>query len=281
MSQFNISESLFSLWKISLEVLNSSFFSAFFSALAGAGLGVLGAQRLAERTTRRKELLDALRQANALIVLVATIANQAMRIKKQHIEPLSITYFEERERAEKLNDAYLHGSAPDKMIFKLEMMYITPLVAPIEALKNITYSAQLMPGRAIALVSMVEQSLTEMSHSIRVRSEQIERFKTQEMSTIISVQNYFGLMRRDGNTDALYHDSMVAIREYTNDAIFFAVELTEELQIHANKIHEKLIRLTKNVGKVNTVDYSTPRQLGIIPSKENYEGWLSGFKSHD
>lgn len=281
MTSINFHPILLDTWHSILSIINSAFISAFFSSLAGTGLGVWGAQRFTERTTRRKELLDALRQVNGLIVLGATIANQAMRLKKQHIEPLSITYFEERKRAENLNAAYLHGSAPEKIYFKLEMMHITPLITPIEALKNITYSARLMPGRALALVSMVEQSLTEMSHSIKVRSEQIEVFKNQEMPTVISVQNYFGLTRRDGNTDALYHDSMVAIREYTNDVIFFAVELTEDLQIHANKIHEKLIHLTKDVGNVNTVDYSTPRRLGIIPPRENYEDWLSGFKSHD
>jgi hypothetical protein len=37
--------------------------------MAGAGLDVWGAQRLAEGITRRRELQDALRQANALIVL--------------------------------------------------------------------------------------------------------------------------------------------------------------------------------------------------------------------
>ncbi|MFM5236636.1 hypothetical protein ACEUAP_04375 [Aeromonas veronii] len=277
----DISESISSLWQVSLEFLNSAFASAFLSALAGAIFGVLGAQRLAERATRRKELLDALRQTNALIVLVATIANQAMSLKKQHIEPLSIDYFKERERAVTLNDFYLHGSAPDKISFHLEMMHITPLNTPIEALKNITYSAQLIPGMAIALVSMVEQSLIEMTHSIRIRSEQIERFKSQEMSSVISIQNYFGLLRKDGNTDALYHDSMVAIRDYTNDVIFFAVELTEELQAHANKIHEKLSNLTKDAAKANAVDYSTPRKLGIIPPRKDYESWLSGFKSHE
>ncbi len=79
----------------------------------------------------------------------------------------------------------------------------------------------------------------------------------------------------------LYHDSIVNIRDYTDDVIFFAVELSEELQAHAHNIHKKLLKLTKDVGKVNTVDYSIPRQLGLIPPKDKYNGWLSGFKNHD
>jgi hypothetical protein len=158
--------------------LNSAFVSAFLSALAGAGLGVWGAQRLAERSARRRELLDALRQANALIVLAATISNQALSIKKQHIARISKTYFEERQAAETANEVLLRGGTLEGEVhFKAEMVHITPLTVPIEALKSLTYSAQLMPGRALALVAMVEQSLTELEHAVRVRSEQIELFK--------------------------------------------------------------------------------------------------------
>lgn len=262
--------------------LNSAFISAFLSALAGAGLGVWGAQRLAERAARRRELLDALRQANALIVLAATISNQALSIKSQHIAPLSTTYFEERKDAEVTNDILLRGGISERKVhFKAEMVHITPLTVPIEALKSLTYSVQLMPGRALALVAMVEQSLTELSHAIGVRSEQIELFKNKEMPMELFVQKYFGLKRRDGNTDSIYHDSMVAVTQYTDDVAFFAAELADELQTHAGRVCKKLLRLTKDVNKANTVDFSGSRQSGLMPPRENYESWLSGFNSQD
>lgn len=97
----------------------------------------------------------------------------------------------------------------------------------------------------------------------------------------IFVQNYFGFKRRDGNTDSLYHDCMVAVSHYTDDVAFFAAELADDLQAHAAHVREKLIKLTKNVNKVNTVDFSGPRKSGLMPSRENYESWLSGFKSQD
>lgn len=269
-------------WDSFRAFLNSAFISAFLSALAGAGLGVWGAQRLAERAARRRELFDALRQANALIVLATTISNQALSIKKQYIAPISKTYFEERKDAEATNDLLLSGGTPiEKVHFKAEMVHITPLTVPIEALKNLTYSAQLMSGRALALVAMVEQSLTELSHAIGVRSEQIELFKSSGFPMEIFVQNYFGLKRRDGNTDALYHDCMVAVSHYTDDVAFFAAELADDLQAHAAHVREKLIKLTKDVNKVTTVDFSGPRKSGLMPSRENYESWLSGFKSQD
>jgi hypothetical protein len=262
--------------------LNSAFISAFLSALAGAGLGVWGAQGLAERSMRRRELIDALRQANALIVLSATISNQALVVKKQHILPLSTTYFEERVAAETTNEILLSGGIPESSVrFSAQMVHITPLTVPVEALKNLIYSAQLMPGRALALVAMVEQSLTELSHAISLRSEQIERFKNHSMPMELFVQNYFGLKRRDGNIDSLYHDSMIAVTQYTDDVAFFGAELADELQSHAVRVREKLLKLSKEVPKANTVDFSGPRKSGLMPSRENYESWLSGFKSQD
>lgn len=275
---------LLEAWESLRGFLNSAFISAFLSALAGAGLGVWGAQRLAERAARRRELLDALRQANALIVLAATISNQALSVKKQHIAPLSTTYFTERKEAEDTNNVLLSGGAPKSAVhFKAEMVHITPLTVPIEALKSLTYSAQLMPGRALALVAMVEQSLTELSRATGVRSEQIELFKNQKMPTELFVQTFFGLKRRDGHTDSIYHDSMVAITQYTDDVAFFAAELADELQTHAGRVRERLLKLAKakDTSKVSTVDFSGPRTSGLMPPRENYESWLSGFKSQD
>ena len=262
--------------------LNSAFISAFLSALAGAGLGVWGAQQLAERAARRRELLEALRQANALVVLAATISNQALSVKKQHILPLSTTYFAELEKAKNANENLLRaGATGGTFTFQAEMVHITPLTVPIEALKSLTYSASLMPGKALALVAMVEQSLTELSHAVSVRSELIDRFKQNEMTGELFVQSYFGLKRRDGNTDAMYHDCMVAVTQYTDDVAFFSAELAEELQAHAARVREMLLKVAKDVGKASTVDFSAPRESGLMPPRENYENWLSGFTSKD
>ena len=282
MPYLDLDPNLLKAWECMRAFLNSAFISAFLSALTGAGLGVLGAQWLAERSTRRRELLDAMRQANALVVLAATISNQALSVKKQNIAPLSATYFEERKAAETTNEILLDCGTLEKMThFKAEMVHITPLTVPIEALKSLTYSAQLMPGRALALVAMVEQSLTELAHAIRLRSEQIELFKSREMSMELFVQSYFGLKRRDGNIDSLYYDLMVAVTQYTDDVAFFGAELADEIQAHAIRVREKLVRLTNEVPKVTTVDFTGPRGTGLMPPRENYESWLSGFKSQD
>lgn len=135
-----------------------------------------------------------------------------------------------------------------------------------------------MPGRALALVSMVEQALTELGHAIQVRQEQVEQFRAENMSVELKAQAYFGLKRRDGNTDSLYHDSMVAIAQYTDDIAFFSAELAEELQSHAVRVRDKLLKFTKEA-KATTVDFSGARESGLLPPRKDYEAWLAGFKS--
>lgn len=281
MLYLDLPNSMYVVWESIVNFLNSSFISAFLSALAGAGLGVWGAQKLAERSARAKELLEALRQANAIVVLASTIANQALSVKKQQIKPLSDQYFKDREVAEALQSNFV-GVAPVQPIsFQIQLTKITPLTLPIETLKNLTFSAQLMPGRALALVSMVEQSITDLTYALNTRSEMIDAFHKANLSSQILCLDYFGLKRPDGNMNAMYHDTMVAVSQNTDDVAFFSTELAEELQAHASRMREKLLQIRREAPKANAIDFSGPRQSGLMPPRENYESWLSGFKSQD
>lgn len=274
--------SLVTVWESAVSFLNSSFISAFLSALAGAGLGVWGAQKLAERSTRAKELLEAFRQSNAIIVLATTISNQALSIKKQHIKPLSDRYFEDRKSAQATNDTLLSGGIPSKrFVFEAQLTKISPLTLPMDALKSLTFSAQFMPGRALALVSMIEQSVTELTHSMGVRSGMIDAFHTGTLPADIFCQDYYGLQRKDGNTNAMYHDTMVAVSQYTDDVAFFSAELAGELQTHAERVREKLLKLRRDVSKASSVDFSAARESGLMPPRKDYSSWLSGFTTQD
>src|SRR3546814_20880349 len=74
---------------------------------------------------------------------------------------------------------------------------------------------------------------------------------------------------------------MVAITQYTDDFAFFSAELADELQVHAVRVRQKLLKFAKDVPKATTVDFSGPRASGLLPPRENYEAWLAGFKSQD
>jgi hypothetical protein len=268
-------------WEVLRSFANSAFASAFLSALAGAGLGVWGAQRVAERAARAKELLESLRQANAVIVLATTIANNAFSLKRQYITPLSERYFKDREVAIAHQASILSGKSPTPIAFEAEMTKITPVTIPLDALKNLVYSAQLMPGRALALVAIIEQTASELTHAVEMRSEQIDTFRSADLPHDIFCQDYYGMKRRDGNTNSMYHDSMVAITQYTDDLGFFGAELADEMQNHAIAVRAKLLKFRKDIPKASTVDFSAARESGLLPPRENYESWLSGFRKQE
>ncbi|MFZ5636465.1 MAG: hypothetical protein ACOY82_07730 [Pseudomonadota bacterium] len=259
---------------------NSAFASAFLSALAGAGLGVWGAQRLAERGARAKELLESLRQANATMILATVIANQAFSLKKQYISELADRYFKDREVALEHHAKITNGESPAPISFQAQMTKITPVTVPLDALKNSVYSAQLVPGRSLALVAMIEQSVNELVHAINIRSELIDAFREKSLPEHVFVQDYYALPH-DNGTNSMYHDSMVAIKQYTDDLVFFAVELAEEMQVHASAVRADLLKLRKDAPKASSVDFSPARESALMPPRENYESWLSGFKKQN
>jgi hypothetical protein len=269
------------VWETFRDFANSAFASAFLSALAGAGLGVWGAQRVAVRSARGKELLENFRQANAVLVLATTIANHAFSLKRQYISSMSQRYFKDRDIALAHHASILSGESPAPLSFQADMTKITPVTIPLDALKNLVYSAQLMPGRSLALVAIVEQSSSELTHALEMRTEQIDTFRSADLPKHILCQDYYGIQRRDGNTNSMYHDSMVAITQYIDDLGFFAAELADEMQIHAGAVREKLLKFQKDVPEPSSVDFSPAREAGLIPPREHYEAWLSGFKKPD
>lgn len=272
---------LLQAWESANTFIHSSFFGTCVAALAGAGFGAWGAQRLAERTARARELLEGLRQANSVIVLATTISNQALSTKKQWIQPITDKYFQDREIAERHNNDVMNGKNPQQHTFHAELRRLTPLTVPIEALENLIFTANLMPGRALALVAMVQQSITELAHTIRVHTEMIEYFHSTRLPQDVFCQDYYGLKRRDGNENAMFHDAMVAVKQYTDDVAFFSAELAQELEEHGQRVRAKLVKLRRDVPKVSTVDFSGPVGSGLMPPRHDYEAWLAGFRSQD
>lgn len=266
------------LWKSVGGLLNSPFVSASLSALAGAGLGVWGAQRVALRASLRTELMASLRQLNALTILATTISNQAMSLKNQHIDELVARYLELRDKA-LLFDARARsvGSTIEIFEFSADLVHVVPISAPIEAVKNFAYSGQLISGKALALVAVLDQSIAELSRSIALRSDLIEAMREGGAHSKLA-SKYFGLRADDGSMDQMFHDAVVSLKQYVDDVAFFAAELAEETQATASEIRIRALKLDRSAPKISSVDFSKARSSGLLPPRSAYEDWLSGFR---
>lgn len=272
-------------------MLGYSEFLSFISASIGAVIGVLAAQWFAERNLRKTQLLKAISQANALIALATIVVNNASTTKKQVVTPLSEKYFNSKIAVEKLNKLRLRGDKISQLMnFEPQMLKIPPVKLPIEALKNITYSADLIPGKAIAIVSMIDDSLAQVVFVIDIYNEQCNYFKSHIYDTApmnnrvqneVLIQDYFGLERENGVIDLTHHDCIVGMKTYIDDLIFFGVELANDIQAHAARLQIKLKDISLDVPKISTVDFSHAHRLGLIPPRKDYEDWLQGFDSTD
>lgn len=281
MPRYCLAENYSEIWHGASEALNSAFTSAFVSSLAGAALGASAAYLFARNTQRKQELLSTYRKTNNGIVVAATIANNTMSLKNQYVLPLSEKFYADVRRAEQIREHHMLKGTKGEFSLEAEMKKISPLVLPLDALKNFVYSMDLAPGRAISLASMVEQSSAELNESISMRSALIDEFRSSNFTEEELAFNYLGLVGQDGNTNSMYADSLDGIVKYTDDVIFFSVELTEELMAHSAKVHDKLKSSIKDLPKPYSVDFSRPKELGLIPQRSNYESWLGSFKARN
>lgn len=264
-------------WSSVMPVLNTQFVSAFLSSLAGAGFGVWGAQYVAQRAAMKAELLDGLRQSNAIIVLAGVVANEALSHKSQYVKPLTDRYFSDQKVAIEHNKEILSGVARPKT-FHAELVKVTPPTLPLDALKNLVFNAKLIPGKSLALVAMVEQVAGELAHVIGLRTELIDVFHQSNLDAAEYCQAYFGLEREDGNVNSMYADAMSGMMHYTNDLAFFAAELAAAMERNARAVAEKLKDLGVKSPRVSSADFTDARDSGLMPGHDAYESWLSGFR---
>lgn len=266
-----------------MHFLNSSFVSASVSALAGAAFGAWGAGLAAARAARRKELGDALRQANAAIVLGMTALDAVYSLKKQHIIPL----FDEFQLARRELERYqTKGVAAGTEVIKVKfnMLHLSPLKLPIDGLNNLMMAGQMMPGRALALVAIIEQTLGEHQVALEHRYRVIEELRISKVGIEEKMCVYFGFPDKEGGSNLMFKTSMEALNLYTDDLAFFVVELVEELLEHAAKVAAQLHKIDRSAPRAVAADLSTLKMSGLVPARENYESWLSGYpkvRSHN
>src|ERR1700761_3778509 len=77
---------------------NSNFFTAVAGALAGAFGGAWAAQRIAESSKLRDELVKEIRNTNAAASILYGIANAHLGLKKQFVKALYDNYRDEQTR---------------------------------------------------------------------------------------------------------------------------------------------------------------------------------------
>lgn len=265
--------------KLICEFLNSSFVIAFVGGLVGALGGALGAQHIIERSNRRSEIVRELRSTNAGIMVSFSIVTAALALKKQHVRPMYEKFNAHKAEFELFKQAHLAGRIPrnTQFPFLADLNSFPAPLAPIDTLKDLVFEKVTAQGRALALVSVIEQTLVGLRDSVAHRERLIEKFKSGDIPNEHVPYYYFGLPLQ-GGTNREYPDLIQVIHEYLDDLAFFSMLLCEDLAAHGNSIRSVFSKkYGKGAPKVSSVDFSSPKKAGLIPAEELYSDWLKGF----
>lgn len=262
--------------------LNSPFAIGLISAFAGAFAGALGAQRIAERARSKDELLKELRNTNAAITLAFTTCNAALALKKQHVSPMATEYTKQKKNALEAMEVAARGQGPTVYHLTADLKLFPAPETPIDSIKSILFNSISVHGRPLALLVVLDQSIAGMKDAFDLRKDLAKQLHELDKNDQAFYELYLGLKTADGHTNELYPDTVDAIASYTDDIAFFAALLTDDLIAHGKKLHEKLKSKFKTSSpRVSTVDFTRPRELGLIPPESQYEDWLRGFTEQD
>lgn len=269
--------------KTTWEYLNSAFVIAFVGGLAGALGGALGAQHIIERSGRRAELLRELRNTNAATMVGFSIVNAALALKNQHVQPMYEKFQSDKAALAKLEADRAAGQlVPGTQFpFVADLRSFPAPIVPIETLKALVFDKISAQGRALALVSVIEQSLVGLHNTIGHRDAMCRRFQSGAIPNQQIPHYYFGLPLPSG-TNQEYPDLVETIHEYLDDLVFFAALLCEDLNSHGKAVRKAFFEtFGKEAPKAAAADFSGPRKSGLLPPDKNYADWLKAFATKD
>ncbi len=244
-----------------------SIISTFLAAFAGTW----GAQLLAEKNIRRRELLAEIRGINASIALAFNTANTYITTKKQHVIGMVEQYGCQRAARQAHSDGLKRGSIPKDKIFvyQADLQTIYPPFSPIDELRSILRDKISPDGKALVLLTPLIQSVRGLDESIAQRNAWIEEFKVLTENESYKAALYFGTQYAEGRIDERYPALMSAIAKQTDDCIAFSIMIAQSLNRYG-------IRKAKELGrgppKIAAPNFEKAKDL--IPDMAPYSGWL-------
>lgn len=255
--------------------------SQFGAAMTGAFAGAMAAHKIAIGSKRRDELAQQMREINVAATLAYTCANSALGSKSQHVVPLVTKFREQHEAFAKVLAAKRAGE-PIPPVFRLALDFTNfpPISVPVEPLREALLNRILVGGIALAAASELERAVSGLRDLIDRREKKCQLLRNLAGEELACV--YFGEQTPSGHVDHEYADSIAGIASYTNDIIYFAALLCEELCSVAVQIAKDYKREFRKEGKKPpTISFDLARERGLMPDPADYADWRKGFRKHE
>jgi hypothetical protein len=209
------------------------------------------------------------------------LCNAFISFKKQAAKPIKERFDEDKGR---IIDILNGQSGPAKPVFTADFRNMPTLSYPTEMLRRTGFENLSLSARPLSLVVTVEQTLNALNYAIKKRDDLIAKFKDRQIKVRDQaaerelMSRYYGLPFNEGTLDEEYSDTLAAIASQTDDGIFFADLLSQDLISHGNEAAE-VFRKKFGTGAptVNKPDFKIAIDAGLMTRPENYADWLRAF----
>ena len=240
----------------------STVATAVASALFGGWLG--------SRTRTKQKVVDELNAIRVAVALCFSISNKGLAIKRQHVRPT-------KQRYDKIQTRM---SLPqfNPTTIELDLQTLANVKFPTAALEKCVYEKINAGGKALVTLADLSTALEAFTDSTKYRNDLIKEFRSLGKPELIAC--YLGKPSPQGHTDTRFAHNVLALYEQTDDCIFFANELADELIKYGNglrKRHAWKYRLP--IPKIEGADWSIAEAQDLLPERSNYADWLRGFKN--
>ena len=252
------------------DLLNSNFGTAAVGALFGAWGGAYAAQKIAERSKARDQLLEHLQNTNAAIELAGGICVAYLNLKKQHVRDLRATYDEQRAAV------IAHRPGTPLNIGRLDLQAINPPQVRIGRLDEVMTKIPVL-GRPKTLVGVLAMTITSLNHSFETWNGLVAAFHQlpgpfdEEKAAIV-----FGLPR-NGVVDERFKGTVEAFSDETDHCIFFSKLLVSDLTKAGERMRRNFKRKFGRDYPVQKFLWHQAEEKGLFPPDEDFETWFKNF----
>lgn len=269
------------LWELAKQFSGSGAFKTLVAGAFGAFFGAWGAQIIISRNQKREAVVTELNSVAAALMLCFSICNAYVGMKKQIVRPLRERYdeakraYDEHQRAVA---AYRGGPQPVLQLVT-DFQTITPIKIPTEQLESFVFEKISLRGRGLAVAVTLAGAIDGLDKAVQYRNALIEEIRlAAPMDQQVVIQKYLGLRNALGAVDERFRSNVDAVCNQTDDCIFFSRTLAEDLFSYATRLRRlSFWKLRFGLPKVAQADWTKAEAAGLIPPKEQYADWFTGF----
>ena len=269
------------VWEWIKALAESTFALSAIGSLAGAWGGAYAIQRIAEKAKKRDGLLQELRTCCHAIEMAHNVGNTYIELKRQHVKALKELYDTQRAEVHALHAANAAGALPPGL--QVHIAFESDLMNPVRTraayLESLVLEKMSAPVRPRSISVMLTRATEQLNETIELRNQVLSRLS--QMSHQERFARMFGLPVPAG-VDNLYRDYVDGIHQYTDDSIHFARMVGEDLYEYGKRVRKEYQdalprRQRRDVMMVPVVYWTDEENAHLLPSKEKYTSWYTGF----